>query len=169
MFYFELVLIGISLSIDAFSVALSLGLNDDIKNKVLRYSFIVGMFHLFMPIFGQILKLFISKIIYIPSKELFLIVLIFLILGILIDKNQSKNIIGPLLFATSVSIDSFVVGFSLEYSYLMVGSMIFAIISFLNTYLGFILAGKIKDKIGKKSKLLSIMILLFLLIYNSLK
>lgn len=169
MFYFELVLIGISLSIDAFSLALSLGLSNKFKNKVLNYSLEVGIFHFFMPMLGQLLKFLVNKIIYIPSKEIFTIVLIFLIIGIIIDKNHSKNMINPFLFASSVSIDSFVIGFSLNIKYLLIGSIIFSLVSFTITFIGFKLAGKIKDKVGKNTKVISILILVFLLIYNFLK
>ena len=106
MFYFEIILIGISLSIDAFSLAFTIGLNSKSNISYKKYSFIVGLFHFFMPLLGFILKeLIINKIVYIPNKEILNVVLIFLIFSILFDKNENKELINPFIFALSVSID----------------------------------------------------------------
>lgn len=166
MFYVELILIGLSLSIDSFSLALSVGLNGIKKNKIFKYSLLVGLFHFIMPIIGNVFKNIISKIVYIPNKELFIGTLIFIIIGIILDKDDKKTIINPLLFAFSVSLDSFTVGLGLEFTYLFKAGLIFSVISSCITYIGFLFSSKLKEKFQQKSKYISIIILLMIIIYN---
>ena len=47
MLFIELLLIGISLSIDAFSLAVSLGINNKINKDIKLYSLLVGVLSLF--------------------------------------------------------------------------------------------------------------------------
>lgn len=166
MLYVELILIGVSLSIDAFSLALSVGLNNGISNKKNIYPLTVGVFHFFMPMLGYILKMFINKVIVIPNKLIFIIVLIFILIGIILDKENNNVFINPFLFAFSVSLDSFTIGISLEKSYLIISSIIFSVISYIFTYVGFKVSHKMIEKYQNKSKIISIIILLAILIYN---
>ena len=100
--------------------------------------------------------------------EIFIIVLVFLIIGIIIDKNDHKNIINPYLFGLSVSIDSFIIGFTVRKKYIVISSLIFSIVSFMFTIVGFKLGKEITKKLNNKSKIISVFILIFLLIYNLL-
>lgn len=169
MLYVELILIGISLSIDTFSLALCIGLNINLNKKYYIYSFVVGLYHFIMPLLGHLINILINNLYMIPSKELFIVTILFIIIGILLDKNDKKNIINPLLFGFSVSIDSFTVGVSLNKEYIFIGSVIFSIISFLFTIVGFKLSGKLKERFNNKSKFVSIIILIIIIIYNILK
>lgn len=170
MLYVELFLVGISLSIDAFSLALSVGLNGNFYKKNKLYSVVVGIFHFFMTIFGFILRTFINKVVEIPNKEIFIIVILFVILGIIFDKsNNKKTFINPFVFGFSVSIDSFSIGITLNKSIVIISSIMFSLLSASFTYIGFKIAKKIKNKFEKNSKFLSISILLAILIYNILK
>ena len=49
---FTCILIGISLSMDAFSLALLYGTYGLAKNEEITLSIIVGLFHFFMPLIG---------------------------------------------------------------------------------------------------------------------
>lgn len=169
MFYIELILIGICLSLDAFSLAVSISLNYINKSKIKIYSFLVGVFHFFMPLLGYIFKLFINSVIYIPNEQIVIIVILFLIAEIILDKKANKTVITPFIFSFSVSIDSFSVGITLSSKYLLVSSFIFSIISFTFTYLGFLIGNKLSKKISNNSKIISISILLIVLLYNILK
>jgi hypothetical protein len=51
----SLILIGIGLSMDAFSLALCYGVLNLEKAKIRLLSLIVGSFHFFMPLFGMLL------------------------------------------------------------------------------------------------------------------
>lgn len=165
MYFVELFLLGISLSMDAFSLAASLSVNIKSYNK---YSFCVGIFHFFMPLLGVIVGRCIKKIIYIPSDEIFICVLVFIILGILFDKKTNlERLINPFLFAFTVSIDSFSVGLSISNNYL-VPPLIFTICSIFFSKLGFYLGKRIKSSKFIHDKLISVLILVFLIIYNIL-
>lgn len=169
MFYFEIILIGISLSIDAFSLAFTIGLNSKSNISYKKYSFIVGLFHFFMPLLGFILKeLIIYKIVYIPNKEILIIVLIFLIFSILFDKNENKELINPFIFALSVSIDSSIMGLTLKKYNLIFSITSFSIISYIFTIIGFKMSIKFKSYFKDYSKIISIFILMIILAYNLL-
>lgn len=169
MLYIELVLIGISLSMDAFSLALCIGLNNLSVNKYKIYSIFVGIFHFIMPIIGYLAFKIVNDIIYIPNKLLFIGAIIFIIIGILIDKDDKKNIINPFIFAFAVSIDSFTIGLSLNNKIFIIAPLIFSIISFSLTYIGFYISNTVKDKINNKPKIISLVILLIILLYNVFK
>lgn len=169
MFYFEIILIGISLSIDALSLAFTIGLNSKSNISYKKYSFIVGLFHFFMPLLGFILKeLIINKIVYIPNKEILNVVLIFLIFSILFDKNENKELINPFIFALSVSIDSSIMGLTLKKYNLIFSITSFSIISYIFTLIGFKMSIKLKSHFKDYSKIISIFILMIILAYNLL-
>lgn len=164
--YIETILIAISLSMDAFSLAISLS-TLKLKNiKVYRYAFMVGLFHFIMPIGGNLLRKIIDKIVIVPSKTLFIIIIIFIIIGILLDKenNISKKILNPILFAFIVSIDSFSVGVSLSKSILIISCSIFSVTSSLFTLIGFKIGNIIYNNSTKYTKFISISILIIVII-----
>jgi len=169
MFYFEIILIGISLSIDAFSLAFTIGLNSKSNISYKKYSFIVGLFHFFMPFLGFILKLLIvNKIVYIPNREILIVVLILLIFSILFDKNENKDLINPFIFALSVSIDSSIMGLTLKKYNILFSIISFSIISYIFTLIGFKMSIKFKSHFKDYSKIISIFILMIILAYNLL-
>ena len=128
--------VGIGLSMDAFSLSLSIGTTSPKKNIIIKTALVVGIFHFFMPILGysigNILK---DKIIGI--NYLTFLIFIFLSIEMYRNRNEEKtnilNIITILIIALSVSIDSFTVGivFGLNNEYIIVSSIIFSIISSL--------------------------------------
>ena len=54
-------LIAISLSMDAFSLALAYGTNSLNKKEIRTLSTIVGIYHFFMPIIGMLIGNYITK------------------------------------------------------------------------------------------------------------
>lgn len=165
MYYLELLLIGISLSMDAFSLAISLSTR--VKNHN-RYVVCVGLFHFFMPVIGIIVGSVINTIIYIPSKEVFIAVLIFIIIGIIFDKKGDINkFINPIIFAFAVSIDSFSIGLSIRENHI-ISPLLFTLCSAIFTKIGFSIGKSIKKGAIIQDKLISLLILVFLIIYNIL-
>ena len=147
-------LIAISLSMDAFSLALSIGVASFPIKKCFLLSFTVGVFHFFMPLLGSIMGAnFIEKLRINPE---FLTGIIFLYIAIQMFKEYKNskdiefnmNIIGTLIFAFGVSLDSFGVGFTYDMSVnqMIITSLIFSIFSFFFTFLG-LLIGKFINKI----------------------
>lgn len=156
---FVIILIAISLSMDAFSLSLAYGTLNLCRKDVIKLAVTVGLYHFLMPLFGLKVGAFLLKIFnFNPSLIVFLI-LSFIGIQMIIEsfkKETLKNILTVweiLLFGLAVSIDSFSLGISLNVisdNYILC-SVIFSVFSFIFTYLGLVLGAKINNLIGKAS------------------
>lgn len=170
MSIFTLFLVAVSLSMDAFSLALLYGTLNLSKNEINKMSTTVGIFHFFMPLFGylfgDILTLFLT------FNADTLVGIIFVILAIQmfasIFKNEEvetlTNILSYLLFGFTVSIDSFTVGIglgSLDYN-IIIPCVIFSLTSFIFTYTGLKLGKTLASKLGKLATIFGSILLLTL-------
>lgn len=150
--------IALSLSTDAFSIAISMGTLLPKRNDMTMFSIIVGIFHFIMPIIGNSIgSIFMNKLIVGTNYITFFI---FLILGIEMYKNKNSeeritiiNKFTFLLIAFSVSIDSFTVGiiYGLNHEKIILASTIFCIISSIATFIGLNIGKKLKDKYQEKA------------------
>ena len=172
MNYYSIILVGISLSLDAFSLSLAYGLMDFSKKKILFISSVVGIFHFFMPLLGlNIGKYLLERIVISPKfilATMFGIVIIEMIKNI--NENTPKsilNFLGTIIFAFLVSVDSFSVGVGLSYitNNPILASIIFSISSFTFTISGFFLGKYISMRAERYSKIIGIVIMCLLLIY----
>lgn len=171
----SIVMLGITLSMDTFSLSLALGILNDQK-KVKFVPIVVGLFHFLMPLLGNLLGLQLVSWFNLTNKFLLGGILIFLAfdLGIHYFKGENihfnLNFIGLLLFALSVSLDSFMVGIGLSSitNKFFVASLIFAMCSFIFTYLGILIGKNTSRYIGKYAYFIGIIILLILGIYHLL-
>ncbi len=169
----SILLIGISLSMDTFSLSLTLGTVSE--NKLIKIlPLFVGIFHFFMPILGNIIGITLINLLNLASNIILGTVLIVLGINLAIHyfKDESAeinlNIIGIIIFALSVSIDSFSVGLGINdiTNNYYIASIIFALCSAAFTYLGIII-GKYSSKlIGKYAIILGIFLLLILGIFH---
>ena len=134
---------------DAFSLSLAYGTNKISKNKIILLSLVVGLFHFFMPITGSTIGEPLSKLI---SKADIVVGIIFIILAVemFLSKDEENkititNIISIIVFAFTVSIDSFTVGIGLSLTNkdIIIPSTIFSITRFIFTLLGLILCKKL--------------------------
>ena len=154
---------------DTFSLSLSLSSIINYKYmKIIPLS--VGIFHFFMPLFGNIIGINIIKIFNIVNDLVLGIILVLLGIDLLINFFKKEDItiklslIGVLLFSLSVSIDSFSVGIGINNitnSY-YVAAFIFAIISCLFTFLGLFLGKYLNKIIGKYALLFGSFLLIIL-------
>lgn len=164
------VVIAIGLSMDTFSVSLiygTLGLNKNMQKLV---SITVGLFHFFMPILGYQVGEIILTLIKVEPE--IIVGIIFILLGIemllsIVKEEKVKSltgIIACMLFAFTVSIDSFSVGigFGIEKSGIILNCIIFALISGIFTYIGIYLGKKLKGTIGNYSTFAGASILVLL-------
>lgn len=147
---------------DAFALALSYGIKNIKLKNIIITAITVGLFHFFMPLIGNYVG--ISLFEYTLIKPKYVLFAVFLLLAIDMfahffeeePKIRPLNIIGTILFAISVSFDSFSVGIGINYIYdnilLIVSS--FCIISCYFTMLGFWLGRKLSRSIGKYAFLL---------------
>lgn len=168
----SLILIGLSLSIDAFTLSMAYGLLKIPKNQILLTSISVGLFHFIMPLLGYKTNNLINNYIQINEKLVLIIILILIIIETIKSYNETKEyhsfkLINILTFSFLVSIDSFTLGIALNYitSHKCLASFIFMIISSSLTFIGFNLGKYARTKFEKKSKLLSIIILLLIIVY----
>lgn len=149
-------IIAISLSMDAFSLALIYGTLGLSKNSKILLSLIVGLYHFFMPIFG----LYFGSLL-IPNTYLglnYVVAIIFILIGmgmIITSKKDNEeamfvNILAFLTFGFSVSIDSFTTGIGLNVvnkNYYEVG-LVFFLISAIFTYAGLNLGNVLSKRVG---------------------
>ena len=157
--------IGIGLSMDAFSISLSLGTTNPNNKSIIKTSITVGIFHFFMPILGYIIGLYFNTKI---NNTNILTSIIFLVLSYEIYRNRNEeetsilNIINILLISLSVSLDSFSVGIALGLNneLIYIASTIFSLTSLTFTYLGLILGKKINSKYKNISTYIGIILLL---------
>ena len=167
--FFSIFIIAISLSMDAFSLALVYGMiGINIKKKI-YLSIIVGIYHFIMPIIG----LYFGKLLrnLIDLNIVASIILIYLGIDLIIsnfkkDEKLSVSKSGFLMFGLSVSIDSLMVGIGLKAitNNYIISSLIFSITSFIFTYLGLSLGNVIGSKVGEYSKMAGGIILIVLAI-----
>lgn len=174
---FYLFLMGISLSLDAFSLAISVGSFEISSQKNFILSLIVGLFHFIMPILGAFLGTKIKYINLIDSNTILGLILLAIGLDLLYhyfkeeEININLNLMGMLLFAFGVSLDAFSLGIGLiidNYDIILSG-IIFSICSFSFTYLGLLIGKYGAIILGKYSKIIGFILLFYLSIIHLLK
>ena len=163
------IIIAISLSMDAFSLALAYGTLNLNKKDIYKLSLVVGIYHFIMPLLGLFLGNIILKYVNNPNIIVFLILFIIGIEMIYetFKEEDIKNIVSfrqILLFGLAVSIDSFSVGIGLNViskNYLYC-SIVFSLFSLSFTYFGLILGKKISSIIGKTSTIIGGLVLVII-------
>jgi len=165
-----ILIIAISLSMDAFSLSLAYGtLNLDIK-EIIKISLTVCIFHFFMPLLGMLIGNQILNII--PINPALIVFVILNIIGVQMiiesfkeEKKLSKmSFLKILMFSFAVSVDSFSVGIGLKAiseKYLLC-AFLFSLSSLIFTYLGLILGKKISTLIGKTSTIIGGVVLIII-------
>lgn len=154
-------IIAISLSMDAFSLTLAYGTLKLTKKDINLLSFVVGIYHFFMPLLGMFLGKQILK--FLPINCNFLVFAVLLIIGIemIIETFKSDETVKKMkfieiiLFGLAVSIDSFSVGIGLKVitDNFILSSLIFSVVSFSFTYLGLLIGYKLSNIIGRLATL----------------
>ena len=154
--------IAISLSMDAFSLALAYGTSSLNKKEINTLSVIVGLYHFFMPILGMLLGKFIINMLNVNGDLIVLIIFSFIGINMIIEsfkeeEQVEKMKIGEMiLFGLAVSIDSFSLGIGVNNisNNFLLCSLIFSITSFAFTYVGLLIGNKLNEWIGKISTML---------------
>lgn len=158
-------LIALSLSMDAFSLALLYGTLNISKKDVWVTSIIVGIFHFIMPLIG----LLIGNIINLHSNLLVFIILLIIGIQMFFPKNEKihkMNLKEKLLFGLAVSIDSFSIGLVLNSitPVIIFGPLLFLLFSFSFTLLGLNIGKIINEKYGEVSTKIGGVILIIIAI-----
>jgi len=164
------ILIAVSLSMDAFSLSLAYGTLGMEKSKIRLLSLIVGLYHFFMPILGMYVGKKIILLLPILPGTLVFIVLFLIGIEMIVEsfKQEKKlkvlNLLELLVFGFAVSIDSFSVGLGLKtiYKNPYISALIFSLSSFIFTYLGLVLGKKINSVVGNISTLIGGLVLIII-------
>ena len=166
--FISLLIIGISLSMDTFSLSLSIGTFIKTKKETIIMSFLVGIMHFFMPLIGIFLGNKILLFLKLNVNHLLGIILLFICMEMIIDlfKKDEKlfelNLLNIMLISFSVSLDSFSTGIGLNAvtnNYLLAG-ITFSVCATAFTYLGLLIGKYSNDRLGMYANLIGIIILL---------
>lgn len=166
----SLFLIGISLSMDTFSVCLSIGSFNIEKKKMLLFPLLVGVLHFLMPLFGTMLGKEIVNILNINANLLLGVILLFIALQMILelikkdDKELKFNFFSMFLIAISVSLDSFSTGLGLLAitNDVVLSGIIFSLCAASFTYFGLVIGKYSSSKLGIYSNYLGIILLIIL-------
>ena len=169
--FLTILIIGISLSMDAFSLALIYGIQGMTKNEKIYLSLIVGIYHFIMPLIGLIFGTILSNINLISIDIVAMLILIYIGIDLIISNSKKEerleiSKIGFLIFGLSVSIDSLTIGIGLKAitNNFFLSSITFSLTSLIFTYLGLSIGNIIGSKIGSYSKILGGIILIIIAI-----
>lgn len=177
MFFFNSILLGVGLAMDAFSVSLANGLNEPKmpRRKIGLVAFVFAFFQALMPLIGwvcvhEFVERFRQFEKFIPYVAL---ILLCYIGGSMLlsaaknkDEQQSKPKVGfisLLVQGVATSIDALSVGFTIaEYDVYMalLSASIIALVTFVISFLGVILGKRFGTMLKNKAEVLGGMILI---------
>lgn len=170
---FIILVIAISLSMDAFSLSLAYGTLDIEKKNMYTLSIIVGVYHFFMPLIGYFIGSNFIKFLPVASNFVVFIILTLIGLEMIIDTIRKAEelkvmkIYSMIIFGLTVSIDSFSVGLGLDTisKNILLSSLIFSITSFVFTITGLFIGKKINQIFGRISTLIGGCVLILIAIF----
>ena len=164
MSIFEILLLGISLSMDAFAVSICKGLSmNKLKiNNCLIVGLYFGLFQAIMPLLGYLFGSSFKNIIINIDHYIIFILLSIIGLNMIIEKesneelNSKTNFMEMIPLALATSIDAFAVG--ITFSFLKI-NIIFSILligltTFTISSIGVIIGNKIGNKYERKAKII---------------
>ena len=157
---YSISLMAFAVSMDAFSVSLGMGMNQLRLRHIFKIGMTVGFFHVCMPLIGILLGQLLSEQfgIYATYSGGILLTIIGLQMVLSSFKHEQENLLpvgfGILLFAFSVSLDSFSIGLTLGiFGAKMVTTLfLFGIFATALTWSGLLLGRKIQRFFGHYSE-----------------
>jgi manganese efflux pump family protein len=164
-----LVIMAMALGMDAFSVGLGMGMYNLRLRQIFKIGLTIGLFHVWMPLVGMLAGKYLSA--KFGTFASYIGGLLLIILGVQmiwssLKKGEEKIMtpvgFGLLVFALSVSLDSFSLGLTLGIYGAKVVMVIlcFGIMATLQTWIGLLLGRKVQGWIGPYSEALGGAILL---------
>ncbi|OAS88105.1 MULTISPECIES: manganese efflux pump MntP family protein [Metabacillus] len=164
-----LLIMALALGMDAFSVGLGMGLIRLRARQILYIGITIGIFHIWMPLAGMLIGRVLSDTFGTIATLLGggLLILLGVQMVFASFKKDEKPLITPvgfglIVFALSVSLDSFSVGLSLGIygakTFLTV--VIFGIVSMVLTWIGLLVGKRVQSWLGSYSEALGGSILL---------
>ncbi len=167
MNFFEILLIALSMSMDAFAVCLAAGAQEGTTGPraTFRLAFHFGLFQFLMPIIGWFAGTSVLHFIYAYDQWLAFVLLAFVGIRMVrsgIDQNSTAPIANPsrgwtlVLLAFATSIDALAIGFSLG----LVGvtiwypAVVIGLVTGLVSWLGILLGNRLGLKFGKRMEMI---------------
>ncbi|RJG24904.1 manganese efflux pump [Paenibacillus thiaminolyticus] len=157
--WITIIVMAVALGFDAFSLCLGLGMRGVRSMEMLRISGIIALFHVAMPLLGVLTGHYVSSILGHVAVMAAGGLLIMLGGHMILSSFQSgspgtlyeMSIWGTLLFALSVSVDSFSVGVSLGmfHTNLMVTIVAFGLAGGAMSVIGLVLGQRVGATIGE--------------------
>ena len=165
-----IITIGISLSMDAFGVALALTSS---KQKVsYLFAVIVGICHFILSYLGSYISDGLLTNIFLSANILVGIILILIGLNVFLgikkeQSNKNLNLWSNFILAVSVSLDSFGTGIGIKLinPNMFINAVVFTISSFSFTLLGLIIGKRVNHKYGTIAEVIGGITLILLGIY----
>lgn len=180
-FFFNSILLGIGLAMDAFSVSLANGLNEPHmrKSKLLSIAGVFGFFQALMPMIGWICVHTIVE--HFQSFETLIPWIALILLGFIggnmlkegitggdEEESGSKSgvgFIGLMVQGVATSIDALSVGFTIanyNLAHAVLAALIIAVVTFIICIFGLVIGKKAGTRIGGKAEILGGIILIFI-------
>jgi manganese efflux pump family protein len=165
-----LILMAFALGMDAFSVGLGMGMFKLRLRQIFKIGITIGLFHVWMPLLGMIAGKFLSE--QFGTIATYIGGALLLLLGLQMVwssfKNEEESSVmapigfGLIVFAFSVSLDSFSVGLTLGIyqAKTILVLLCFGIAATILTWSGLIIGRKVQNWLGKYSVALGGSILL---------
>ncbi|ANE46652.1 membrane protein [Paenibacillus swuensis] len=156
--WLTILIMAVALGMDAFSLGIGIGLKGIRKLDILKISTVIAIFHIIMPLTGMFMGQYMSSLL----GEVATAAgggLLLLLGGHMIyssvrgEETQSfdhRTLWGTLVFALSVSIDSFSVGVSLGMfaTDIVLTVLCFGFFGGLMSVMGLLLGSRVSDKLG---------------------
>ncbi|WP_438435132.1 manganese efflux pump MntP [Gorillibacterium sp. sgz500922] len=168
--WFTLILMAFALGLDAFSLGIGIGLRGIRLLDVLKLSVIIGVFHVVMPLAGIFAGHLVGELLGEVATSVGGILLVLLGAHMIYNSLRSekseginaRSLWGMLLFAFSVSIDSFSVGVSLGIfaSDLILAVLLFGAFGGLMSISGLMLGRRVGEWVGSYGEAFGGLILL---------
>ncbi|TCP20247.1 putative Mn2+ efflux pump MntP [Scopulibacillus darangshiensis] len=162
-------IMAIALGMDAFSVGMGMGLLQLRLKQIAKIGVVIGLFHVIMPLLGMIIGMFLShhfgRIAAMAGGVLLLLLGAQMIFSSIHQSDDHPMVrpvgVGLLIFAISVSLDSFSVGLSLGIygAKVLLTILLFGFASMFLTWLGLLIGRKAQQFLGRYSGLLGGLIL----------
>ena len=162
--FLTLLLMALALGMDSFSVGLGMGVFKLRYRQIAMISATVGLFHIFMPLIGILAGRFLSDQFGLYATFAGGLLLVLLGIGMLISglrREDETSFIAPiglglLVFALSVSLDSFSVGLTLGIygARTILTISLFGLAALMLTFLGLMVGRKIQGMLGVYSQIL---------------
>lgn len=159
--------IAVSVSMDAFSLSVTYATMGIEKRQKYILTSVVGAFHLLMPILGYYIGSFFIKLFNLDLNVIVTIILSLIGIDMIISSFKKEEVhrlkkYEYFLFGLAVSIDSFSIGFTLNFDNLFISSLMFCLSSMIFTFIGLSFGNKIKKTLGSLSTCIGGLILIII-------